>query len=77
MTALARHLQARDHEVVFLYSSRANGLPCVPGNIRDPFTENRPEVSKLQGEDALAFLGGLVVQRTEAMLSLGTQIEGE
>jgi zeaxanthin glucosyltransferase len=68
MTALARHLQARDHEVVFLYSSRANGLPCVPGNIRDPFNENRPEASKLQGEDALAFLGGLVVQRTEAML---------
>jgi zeaxanthin glucosyltransferase len=68
MTALARHLQARDHEVVFLYSSRANGLPCVTGNIRDPFNENRPEVSKLQGEDALAFSVGLIVQRTEAML---------
>ena len=68
MTALARHLQARNHEVVFLYSSSANGLPCVPGNIRDPFNENRPEVSKLQGEDALAFSVGLVVQRTEAML---------
>ena len=51
MTALARHLQARNHEVVFLYSSSANGLPCVAGNIRDPFKENRPEVSKLQGED--------------------------
>ena len=68
MTALARHLQARDHEVVFLYSSRANGSPCVPGDIRDPFNENRPEVSRLQGEDALAFSVGLVVQRTEAML---------
>ena len=68
MTALARHLQARNHEVVFLYSSSANGLPCVPGNIRDPFNENRPEVSKLQGEDALAFSVGLLVQRTEAML---------
>jgi zeaxanthin glucosyltransferase len=68
MTAFARHLQARDHEVVFLYSSSANGLPCVPGNIRDPFNENRPAVSKLQGEDALAFAVGLVVQRTEAML---------
>jgi hypothetical protein len=53
---------------VFLYSSSANGLPCVPGNIRDPFNENRPEVSKLQGEDALAFSVRLVVQRTEAML---------
>ena len=68
MTAFARHLQARNHELVFLYSSSANGLPCVPGNIRDPFNENRPEVSKLQGEDALAFSLGLVVQRTEAML---------
>ena len=67
MTALARHLQARDHEVVFLYSARANGLPCVPGNVRDPFNENRPEVSKLQGEDALAFSVGLIVQRTESM----------
>jgi UDP:flavonoid glycosyltransferase YjiC (YdhE family) len=26
MTVLARHLQARNHEVVFLYSSSANGL---------------------------------------------------
>ena len=68
MTALARHLQARNHEVVFLYSSTANGLPYVPGNIRDPFNENRPEVSKLQGEDALAFGVGHIVQRTEAML---------
>jgi len=69
MTAFARHLQARGHEVVFLYSSSANGLPCVPGNIRDPFNENRAAVSKLQGEDALAFAVGLLVQRTEAMLA--------
>jgi hypothetical protein len=31
MTALARHLQDRGHEVVFLYSSGAGGLPFVPG----------------------------------------------
>ena len=30
MTALARQLQARNHEVVFLYSSGAAGLPFVP-----------------------------------------------
>jgi hypothetical protein len=53
MTALARQLQGRNHEVVFLYSSSANGLPCVPGDDRDPVNENRPEVSKLQGDDAL------------------------
>jgi zeaxanthin glucosyltransferase len=35
MTALARHLQARNHEVVFLYSSSAGGLPCVPGDEKE------------------------------------------
>jgi zeaxanthin glucosyltransferase len=68
MTALARQLQGRNHEVVFLYSSSANGLPCVPGDDKDPVNENRPEVSKLQGDDALGFAVGLLVQRTEAML---------
>ena len=55
MTALARQLRGRNHEVVFLYSSSANGLPCVPGDDKDPINENRPEVSKLQGDDALGF----------------------
>jgi zeaxanthin glucosyltransferase len=68
MTALARQLQGRNHEVVFLYSSSANGLPCVPGDDRDPVNENRPEVSKLQGDDALGFAIGQLMQRTEAML---------
>jgi zeaxanthin glucosyltransferase len=67
MTALARQLQGRNHEVVFLYSSEANGLPCVLGDIRDPINESRPEVSKLQGDDALAFSVGLMVQRSAAM----------
>jgi hypothetical protein len=31
MSALARQLQARNHEVVFLYSSGAAGLPFVRG----------------------------------------------
>jgi zeaxanthin glucosyltransferase len=68
MTALARQLQGRNHEVVFLYSSSASGLPCVPGEDRDPINENRQEMSKLQGNDALGFSVGLLVQRTEAML---------
>ena len=67
ITALARQLQGRNHEVVFLYSSKANGLPCVLGDIRDPINESRPEVSKLQGDDALAFSVGLMVQRSAAM----------
>src|SRR4030088_1074756 len=39
MTALARHLQVRNHLIVFLCSQNANGLPCVPG---DDMNANRP-----------------------------------
>src|ERR1700716_838577 len=42
MAALARHLQARNHDVVFLYSSGAAGLPFVPDNERDHFNEEDP-----------------------------------
>jgi zeaxanthin glucosyltransferase len=45
MSGLARHLQARGHDVVFLYSSSANGLPCIPGDKRDDLNANRPEMS--------------------------------
>jgi hypothetical protein len=37
MTALARQLQARGHDVVFLYSSGAAGLPFVPGPEKERF----------------------------------------
>jgi zeaxanthin glucosyltransferase len=68
MTALARQLQARGHDVVFLYSSSASGLPCVPGPEKDPFNENRGQTSKMQGEDALKFALRLVMSQTEAIL---------
>src|SRR5262249_48491614 len=68
MTALARQLQARSHEVVFLYSSGAAGLPFVPGPEKDHINENRPEVSKKQGEDALRFSLRAVLAQTEAIL---------
>ena len=68
MTALARHLQARNHEVVFLYSPSANGLPCVPGDKNDDMNANRPEMSKLEGESALAFYCGLVAKETVVIL---------
>jgi hypothetical protein len=55
MAALAGQLQARNHDVVFLYSSGAAGLPFVPANEKDQFNENRPAVSKMHGEDALQF----------------------
>src|SRR3981189_3115963 len=68
MTALARQLQARGHDVVFLYSSGAAGLPFVPGPEKDHINENIPEVSKMQGEDALQFAVGAVLAQTEAIL---------
>ena len=68
MTALARQLQARNHDVVFLYSSDAAGLPCVPGNEKDRYNESRREVSKMQGEDAMQFSVRVLLGRTEAIL---------
>ena len=67
MSALARHLQARGHDVVFLYSSSANGLPCIPGDIRDDMNANRPEMSQLEGKEALAFYCGVAAKETEAI----------
>jgi hypothetical protein len=44
MTALARQLQARNHDIVFLYSSGAAGLPFVPGPEKDYFNETRADL---------------------------------
>jgi len=68
MTALARQLQARGHDVVFLYSSGAAGLPFVPGPEKESFSESRPEISKKQGDDALEFSCHLVLDQTETIL---------
>src|SRR5258707_6124259 len=76
MTALARHLQARNHEIVFLYSSSANGLPCAPGDKNDDVNANRPEVSKLEGHGALAFYCGVAARETEVIFkSLPKMVE--
>jgi zeaxanthin glucosyltransferase len=68
LTALARHLQARDHEVVFLYSSGAAGLPFIPGPEKDQFSEKLPEVSTLQGDDAVKFSVRVLMTQTETIL---------
>ena len=68
MTALARHLQDRGHEVVFLYSSGAAGLPFVPGLEADYINQYRPQVSKMEGEDALQFSVRVLLDQTEAIL---------
>jgi MGT family glycosyltransferase len=68
MTTLARQLQARNHEVVFLYSSDAAGLPFVPSPEKDHINEARPEASKKEGQDALLFSIRAVLTQTEAIL---------
>jgi len=68
MSSLARQLQARNHEVVLLYSSGAAGLPFVPGPEKDHINENRPEISKKQGQDALQFSVRMLLTQTEAIL---------
>jgi zeaxanthin glucosyltransferase len=68
MTTLAHQLQARNHDVVFLYSSEAAGLPCVQVDENDQVNESIPEISKMQGEDALQFASHVVMAQTESML---------
>ncbi len=68
MTALARQLQARNHDVVFLYSSGAADLPFVPGPGKDDIHETIAEVSKLQGEEAFKFSISWLMTQTERIL---------
>jgi zeaxanthin glucosyltransferase len=68
MTTLARQLQARNHEVVFLYSSEAAGLPCVPADEKDQFHENMPEISEMQGDEAFQLGASAMIAQTESIL---------
>jgi zeaxanthin glucosyltransferase len=68
MTTLARQLQARNHEVVFLYSSEAAGLPCVPADEKDQVHENMPEISKMQGDEAFQLGASAMIAQTESIL---------
>jgi MGT family glycosyltransferase len=69
MTALARHLEKRGHEIVFLYSSSANGFPCIPGDKHDDINASRPEISMLEGNEALAFYCSVAAKETEAIFN--------
>ena len=53
---------------MFLYSSGAAGLPFVPSPEKDQVNENRPEISKMQGEDALQYSVRSVLLQTETIL---------
>jgi zeaxanthin glucosyltransferase len=68
MTTLARRLKDRNHDVVFLYSSGAAGLPFVSGPEKDQIDRGIPDLSKMQGEDALKFGTGVVLAQTETIL---------
>ena len=68
MTTLARRLQARGHDVVFLYSSEAAGLPCVPAEEKDQVHEKIPEVSKMQGDEAVQMGANALMAQTESIL---------
>jgi zeaxanthin glucosyltransferase len=76
ITALARQLQARNHDVVFLYSSGAAGLPFVPGPDKDDIHEAVAEISKLQGEEAFKLSISWLMTQTERILkSLPTIVQ--
>jgi zeaxanthin glucosyltransferase len=68
MTTLARQLQARNHDVVFLYSSEAAGLPCLPTDEKDQVHESIPEISKMQGDEALQFASHVISAQAESIL---------
>jgi MGT family glycosyltransferase len=68
MTALARALQARNHEVVFLYSPSACGLPSVPGPAEDLVKEMVRDVSTLQGDDLIKRAIRAALAQTETIL---------
>jgi zeaxanthin glucosyltransferase len=67
ITALARHLQRRNHDVVLLYSSGAAGLPFIPGEEEDSLSKRRPELSKKQGDEALKFSMGFIMSQAESI----------
>jgi zeaxanthin glucosyltransferase len=67
-TTLARHLHLRNHDVVFLYSSGAGGLPFVPAIEKDAVAEHLAEFSKKQGEDALRLGTRILVGQSESIV---------
>jgi hypothetical protein len=62
--------QARGHDVVFLYSSGAAGLPFFAGPVKGDILETIAEVSKLQGEEAFKFGISWLMTQTETILKL-------
>ena len=81
MTTLARQLQSRGHDVVYICPAaletviRAYGLPFVSfgekessSGVSENFASRLARLSKLQGEDATRLVLQIMASRTEAML---------
>jgi len=69
MTALARYLQMRGHEVVFPYSSGAAGLPFIPDEeVERVISERSAEISKKQEEETLKLTTSLLMSQSESMI---------
>src|SRR5215469_10081131 len=81
MTTLARQLQLRNHEVVYIASPmvegviRGSGLPFVSFGEKESlsvasetFKSRLAQLSKLQGEDATQLVLQIMASRTETML---------
>ena len=68
MGALAHQLQAQNHEVVFLCSPGPSELPSITLPQQDAVSENLPEVSKMQGDQALEFGVQTMLSQTETIL---------
>ena len=69
MIALARHLQMRNHDVVFLYSSGAAGLPFIPDEeVERVISERSAELSKKQADEVLKFSMSLAMTRSESII---------
>jgi hypothetical protein len=68
MTSLAHHLQARNHEVVCLYSATANGLPSISSPKTNQFNDSISELARLEGEDAAILAMRALMLETEGIL---------
>jgi zeaxanthin glucosyltransferase len=73
MTALARQLQSRGHEVIFIHSWHAAGLPVLPDerNSTGPDATDKAveKVSNMQGDEALEHYVTTVMAFTESVWS--------
>ena len=67
-TTLGRQLQARNHEIIFPYSSRTGGLPFISGLEKDHVNKDTRQMSKIQGDHAVEFSLRMLLAQMETIL---------